>query len=581
MRFDDASDLFQAMFDAVKPPPDLKPSEVASMLRLPRVANSRAGKLTLTPLQAKVADLVTPEVRQLTLASAAQVGKTTLGLVLLAHAMLKGGPLAAVRPTTSDAENWFKEHLRPLLLNSPALKEQITDINAQGISGPNFSLAFCSAYRAEDLSGRAIRVALGDEVSRWPSLTSNGEGNPVSLLRRRLHTWRDSLLILTSSPLFPEGVIWQEFLAGSQHRHFIKCPDCGEEDILTLDRVVFESGRPQDALLKCKICGALHDEERRLHMIAHGDLRPTNPDAPPDHISVQLAELDSEFSSIAKVAALIDGAKNLEAQRTLQCLCAGLPWEARKAVALEVGDIMSRSIEIKEPLPKEIESITAAADVQQSKIVVQWVGHSSDGAQHWILDSKDLWGDTTGPAPFQMLDESFDRAFTLANGERRAAQVRFVDGGYLIESVLRAVLRQRGKGHNCHITLGRANWELPDLKKSARLRGKITGLILGVSNLKMRTAAGLRNGAIFTPKHLPPEWFEELTAETLEVRHTRKGTLHEWVKTPGRANEAFDLIGYNLAAWRLVQSPKAQTPRENTKQTAADIASRLAVLNRR
>jgi phage terminase large subunit GpA-like protein len=65
---------------------------------------------------------------------------------------------------------------------------------------PGGMLAITSAGSPGNLAGRAIRFLFCDEVDKYPA-TAGSEGNPVSLARERLSTFRHRKKeILTCSP---------------------------------------------------------------------------------------------------------------------------------------------------------------------------------------------------------------------------------------------------------------------------------------------------------------------------------------------------------------------------------------------
>ena len=49
-------------------------------------------------------------------------------------------------------------------------------------------------------------------------------------------------------------------------------------------------------------------------------------------------------------------------------------------------------------------------------------------------------------------------------------------------------------------------------------------------------------------KHLPAEVFEQITAERLVTRYVKGHPKLEWIKPPGKRNEALDCAVYALAA---------------------------------
>lgn len=578
-QLDDASSILFGMIKALAPPPKIKPSEFASNLILPRSSNARGGRLRLSCLQAQIADLVTPETRELRLATSAQVGKTTLILTLMGHAMQQGAPMLLVRPDTADAESFYRENLSPLIEASPVLKSIVTHSNAQGLQGPGFSLGIASAYKAPQLSGRAIRWAAIDELERAPRLTSNGESEPSALVRRRLHTFRNSLLILASTPLLVEGRIWQAYLEGSQHRPFVTCEHCDEDFIIEPSQIQFEPGKPDGATLHCPHCSVGHDEAARLRLIAKCELRPTNPSAPPGIISVSCWEGNSEFSSLQRIAAQIDAAKTIEQKRTLQNLCFGRPYETAADIEVSPDDLMSRAVPLAAPYDKSFAFATAAIDVQSNRVELQWMLHSANGSQRAIVDHVQIFGDTSGATVWQELDSALGRTFPTADRRELTPSVTFCDAGFATEQVCRFVLRQRANGRRTYATFGRSGWNRVLVREGAKVKGLLRGLIVGVDPAKLDVAKSLQSGAIKLADHFDAEVYQQFCAERLETTYRKGFPVQAWVKSPEMRNEAFDTAILNYVAASLVNGRASRSEDKAKPQTTTDIASRLAALN--
>jgi phage terminase large subunit GpA-like protein len=77
--------------------------------------------------------------------------------------------------------------------------------------------------------------------------------------------------------------------------------------------------------------------------------------------------------------------------------------------------------------------------------------------------------------------------------------------------------------------------------------------ILAVNAAKESIYARLRvdppgAGALHFPQTHPPEYFEQLTAERVEVTRWRGREIRKWIKPSGRRNEALDCRVYAYAA---------------------------------
>ena len=70
---------------------------------------------------------------------------------------------------------------------------------------------------------------------------------------------------------------------------------------------------------------------------------------------MHINELSSEFSSLAKVAAQVDGAKTLEQRKAVCNLVWGLPFEAANEIETDPGELLARAETIQAPYPAAIE----------------------------------------------------------------------------------------------------------------------------------------------------------------------------------------------------------------------------------
>jgi phage terminase large subunit GpA-like protein len=302
-----------AMLQALTPPEKILPSEwIERELILPRESTARAGRVALFTLQKGMVNAAAESgVREIVFMTSAQLGKTLALNGVLGWAMATdGGPLMIVRPDEADASSYVRENLDPLIAATPALRKIIGD--GAGFDNKGFksfrggSLALASSYKASALAGRSIRVLLADEIDRFAPVVSTGEGEPVTLAKRRLHTYRNSLCILSSTPTFAAtSRIAKHYERGDKRLFHVTCQECGALAPVSQDRLRFEKGEPSTARLICLDCGHSADEAERLDMVRKGEWIAT---ATGENgvVSFHASELASELSSLEKIAAQVD-----------------------------------------------------------------------------------------------------------------------------------------------------------------------------------------------------------------------------------------------------------------------------------
>ncbi len=580
-----AATILHPMIEALRPPRRMLPSAWAeASLVLPRESNARAGKLRLTAAQKGMADAAAePGTRELVLMTSAQCGKTTALHAILGWAACgEGGPLLIVRPDEGDVAAYTRETLDPLISASPALRNIIGATDNKNLKTyAGGSIALASSFKASALAGKSIRMALFDELDRATPVVSSGEGRPEDLVRRRLHTFRKSLLLLASTPTFAQtSRIAANYERGDKRLFFVACRHCGEWEPITEARLHVEPGKPEDARLLCPQCGALAGESERLRMIETGEWR-ASARGEPGVVSMHINELASEFSSLQKVAAQVDSAKSLEERKSVCNLVWGLPFEATSEVENDAGELSSRAEPIIAPYDKRIDHVTAGVDCQGNRLEVMFLGTAAN-AERWILDRVVIPGDTSGEAPWRALGDVLSTTFKLEDKRELPISVTFIDAGFNTENVAKFCAAMRQRQRRIWPSFGRAGWDKPAVKEGSKVKGLMRGLIIGVDNLKLNTMKSLtiRDGgpnAIHLPAHLDDDFFAQLASERLTVKYVKGYARHQWEKDPTTRNEALDILVLATAASGLVKGRAA--PVNKPKGDKPSLATRFAALN--
>jgi len=217
---------------------------------------------TRAPYQAGIMEAFTsPAVRTLTIQSASQVGKSTvLANCLGLGYIIDRAPAASLRlmPSLQAATDFMKEVIKPMLDASPTLHTKTTwRKGSPHYRRVQFEGGFCvfsGGSSAINLASRAIKVLFADEIDKL-RYSIKGEGDPVSLVLKRLSTYADSKAVFASTPTVSGGSrIERLYEESSQGRWFLKCPgsDCDGWQELVWEDLDFNTVR-----LKCQSCGEL------------------------------------------------------------------------------------------------------------------------------------------------------------------------------------------------------------------------------------------------------------------------------------------------------------------------------------
>lgn len=235
-------------------------------------------------------------------------------------------------------------------------------------------------------------------------------------------------------------------------------------------------------------------------------------------------------------------------------------------------------------MPSEVRFLTAAADVQGSRFVVQIHGWGKQ-LESWLIDRFNLSASkrqegsrfaAIDPAAFledwDVLSEALvGRTYPLALYPNQTMGIRFAlcDSGGREGVSTNAYswwrgLRRKGHGKRIKLLKGTGNPNTPRFKKtypdSTERRdrkqggkGDVPVYLLNVNVLKDTVANDLARdqlgpGYVHLPNWLDDSVFDELTSEV----RTAKG----WIRPGGVRNEAFDLAVYNRACAIIVGGEK-------------------------
>jgi phage terminase large subunit GpA-like protein len=138
-----------------------------------------------------------PRIYRTVIRAATQMLKTVTienGIGYFAHQ--DPGPILVLQPRDADAKAFSKERIAPMIRDTPALRSIFSESKARISNNtieeklfPGGMLAITSAGSPGNLARRAIRFLFCDEVDKYPP-TAGAEGNPISLARKRLATFR-------------------------------------------------------------------------------------------------------------------------------------------------------------------------------------------------------------------------------------------------------------------------------------------------------------------------------------------------------------------------------------------------------
>lgn len=496
-----------------------------------------------------------PTVETVVVMSSAQVGKTEIiNNICGFHIDQDPAPLLVVMPTLEMGEAWSKDRLAPMLRDTPALKDKVKDPRARDSGNtllhkvfPGGHVTICGANSPSSLASRPIRIVLCDEVDRYP-VSAGTEGDPVTLARKRSATFWNRKLVLTSTPTIKGASrIEMAFEASDQRRFYVPCPHCQAEQVLRWTNVKWPPNQPELAALHCGECGAEWSDVQRWAAIRRGEWRAESNFT--GTAGFHLSELYSPWTRIADMArTFVEAKKSPETLKAFVNTSLGETWEEEGETVDATG--LSERAEQWGDLPNDVLVLTAGIDVQADRLEVEIVGWGRD-EESWSLETIRLFGDPQGNAVWADLDRKLAEGRHRADGAELRISAACVDSGYATQAVYnycRGRFRRRVFAIKGMAGPGRPVWP----KKSTK-QDKVNLFLVGVDAAKDAVYARLRitrpgPGFCHFPVGRDPDWYTQLTAETVLVKYSKGFPTRQWTKKPGARNEALDCRVYAYAA---------------------------------
>ena len=580
--------LYYDFFSQMKPKPRLTVSEWADKYRYVSTGAFQGKWITeFTPYLKGIMDAVNElEVYIIVAMTASQIGKSeALNNILAYFAHQDPCDQLLIQPTLRDAEDYSKSRIAPMIRDCEVLhkivqsgKSKKTDSTILDKYYPGGRLIMGGSNSPSFVSSKPIRVGLADEVDRY-EVTK--EGDVIELLKKRMTTYHNWLLVLTSTPSVKDiSKIEAWWKLSDQRKFFVPCAVCGKDQILkwSPETVIWDKDKngnhkPKTARYICEHCKSPLNDVAINEMVKKGKWKATKP----FNGVAGFGELPQFYAPWVKLSTVVQDFLNSKDDRDMLRVWVntslGQPW-TEDSDEIKMNDIFERCEKYEAIAPLETAVIVASCDVQDSWLEVLVEAYGKD-EESWALENVRFEGDTSvfpenldsgvqsslflTPAkltPWHRLYAFLQKTYEHESGVRMPISCMTIDtGGHRNDEVLRFVKMTQRMGVKA--IKGASQRGKPIVSRpTKRNKHKINLYQIGVFTAKETIMARLHlkepgPGFKHYPDRFDLEFFEQLTAEKKVRKEKKKQFYYEWVKIRKR-NEALDLSVYALAALRII-----------------------------
>lgn len=501
--------------------------------------------------------------RQVTIMSAAQLGKTELLLNIIGYFVhYQPSPMLLIQPTADMAKTFSRDRLAPTIRDTKALtdlfaaskgRDSANTMLQKSFIGGN--LALVGSNSPSQLASRPIRVVLFDEVDRY-EITK--EGDAVDLATRRTATFIDHLIVKVSTPN-EDGTsrIQQSYENGSKAKFYIKCIHCEAEfspiwEDFDWDKDEKGKHLPQTAGIKCPSCEKRNEQRTKLAQFNHGRWIHDEPDNI-KHRSFQMASWVSPFVTYEQVVEdfLRSNEAGSDSLKVHINTFWGQPFK-RHVRLLDINSLMERRRPFALKDHESYSIVTIGIDMQDDRAEFEVVGWNSK-LQSWSLGYHVVYGN---PNTHEFWAD-LDAALAKHNFDALAIDT----GGHHTQNTYRWVYNNFGRRY--YPVKGVGGDGVPLLCKPTKqqaAKGRMINLYkIGSNACKNAVLDMLKreiptdNGYCHFTEELDEEYFLQLTSERPERKKSTNNTYKtEWVKLRKR-NEAWDCRNYAYVALEILQ----------------------------
>lgn len=237
-----------------------------------------------------MAALDKPQVEMVVVCKAPQTGGTETILNFIGSSIHQDpSDMMCIMPDDDNARMLCKDRILPMIEASAHLSKYLggddSDVSGKRLALTTMTIYLASANSPSQLSSRACRYVLFDEVDKYPPMASKVEADPISLGIARTTTFENvgRKMLMVSTPTTEAGSIWQRLLSCQLVFHYwAQCPHCRRFQPMLFKNIVWDGGRSADpnhieahneARYCCTHCGVLWTNADRDEAAINGHWR--------------------------------------------------------------------------------------------------------------------------------------------------------------------------------------------------------------------------------------------------------------------------------------------------------------------
>lgn len=234
----------------------------------------------------------------------------------------------------------------------------------------------------------------------------------------------------------------------------------------------------------------------------------------------------------------------------------GLPHRPNSGKVLSLDALLARREKWVAQVPYGVGVLTVGADFQEDRGEFEVVGWGRD-EESWQIDYHVIEGDPTTPEFWEKVDAYLNRIWIREDGRGFEIMAACLDTGHHTQHVYAYCKARLGrriwaiKGESAQ--MGRRSPVWPTKRPTSRTKQSFRPVIVGVNAAKDTVRARLAieshgPGFMHFPLDADSGYFQQLTAERLELKTVAGQSFRVWTLPSGRANEATDCRSYAYAA---------------------------------